>query len=60
MILLLAYISRNAINEKEILEGRYVKLEKAYRGAMADKYKLREELNKLRLSLLIIKRFIDG
>ena len=60
MILLLDYISRNAINEKEISEGRYVKMEKAYRGDMADKYKPREEFTELRLSLLIIKMFIDG
>ena len=60
MILLLDYFSWNAINEKEISEGKYVKMEKAYRGAMANKYKLQKELTELRLSLLIIKRFIDG
>lgn len=59
MILLQDYISKNAITEKEIADGRYSELEKDYREALAEKEKLQNELTERRRRSLMIKRFID-
>ena len=59
MVLLQDYISKNAITEKELADGRYSELEKEYREALAEKEKLQEELTERRRRSLMIKRFID-
>lgn len=59
MILLQDYISRNAITEKELADGRYAELEKEYREALAEKEKLHDELTERRRKSLMIKRFIN-
>ena len=59
MILLQDYISKNAITEKELADGRYSELEKEYREAQAEKVKLQDELTERRRKSLMIKRFID-
>ena len=59
MILLQDYISKNAITEKELADGRYTELEKDYREALAEKEKLQDELTERRRRSLMIKRFID-
>ena len=59
MILLQDYISKNAITEKELADGRYSELEKDYREALAEKEKLQDELTERRRRSLMIKRFID-
>ena len=43
MVLLQDYISKNAITEKELADGRYSELDKDYREALAEKEKLQEE-----------------
>ena len=58
-ILLQDYISKNAITEKELADGRYSELEKEYREAQAEKVKLQDELTERRRRSLMIKRFID-
>ena len=59
-VLLQDYISKNAITEKELADGRYAELEKEYREAQAEKVKLQDELTERRRRSLMIKRFIDG
>ena len=59
MVLLQDYISKNAITEKELADGRYAELEKDYREALAEKEKLQDELTERRRRSLMIKRFID-
>ena len=59
MVLLKDHISKNAITEKELADGRYVELEKEYREAQAEKVKLQDELTERRRRSLMIKRFID-
>ena len=59
MVLLQDYISKNAITEKELADGRYAELEKEYREALAEKEKLQDELTERRRRSLMIKRFID-
>ena len=59
MVLLQDYISKNAITEKELADGRYAELEKEYREAQAEKVKLQDELTERRRKSLMIKRFID-
>ena len=59
MVLLQDYISKNAITEKELADGRYSELEKEYREALAEKEKLQDELTERRRRSLLIKRFID-
>ena len=59
MILLQDYISKNAITEKELADGRYSELEKEYREAQAEKVKLQDELTERRRKSLMIKRFIN-
>ena len=59
MILLQDYISRNAITEKELADGRYSELEKDYREALAKKDKLQDELTERRRRSLMIGWFID-
>ena len=59
MVLLQDYISKNAITEKELADGRYSELEKEYREAQAEKVKLQDELTERRRRSLMIKRFID-
>ena len=59
VILLQDYISRNAITEKELADGRYAELEKEYREALAEKEKLQDELTERRRRSLMIGRFID-
>ena len=59
MVLLQDYISKNAITEKELADGRYSELEKEYREALAEKEKLQDELTERRRRSLMIKRFID-
>ena len=59
MVLLQDYISKNAITEKELADGRYSELEKEYREALAEKEKLQDELPERRRRSLMIKRFID-
>ena len=59
MILLQDYISKNAIIEKELADGRYSELEKDYREALAEKEKLQDERTNRRHRSLMIKRFID-
>ena len=58
-VLLQDYISKNAITEKELADGRYAELEKEYREAQAEKVKLQDELTERRRRSLMIKRFID-
>ena len=48
MVLLQDYISKNAITEKELADGRYADLEKDYREALAEKEKLQGELTERR------------
>lgn len=43
MVLLQDYISKDAITEKELADGRYSELDKDYREALAEKEKLQEE-----------------
>ncbi|MSU05919.1 recombinase family protein [Spirochaetales bacterium NM-380-WT-3C1] len=59
MVLLQDYISKNAITEKELADGRYSELEKDYREALAEKEKLQDELTERKRRSLMIKRFID-
>ena len=59
MVLLQDYISKNAITDNELAEGRYTELEKEYREAQAEKVKLQDELTERRRRSLMIKRFID-
>ena len=59
MILLQDYISKNAIIEKELADGRYSELEKDYREALAEKEKLQDERTNRRRRSLMIKRFIE-
>ncbi|MGN0839781.1 MAG: hypothetical protein ACI4NB_03000 [Candidatus Ornithospirochaeta sp.] len=59
MVLLQDYISKNAITEKELADGRYLELEKEYREALSGKEKLQDELTERRRRSLMIKRFID-
>ncbi|MGN1163718.1 MAG: hypothetical protein ACI4S4_02810 [Candidatus Ornithospirochaeta sp.] len=59
VVLLQDYISKNAITEKELADGRYTELEKDYRGALAEKEKLQNELTERRRRSLMIKRFIE-
>ena len=59
MVLLQDYISKNAITDNELAEGRYTELEKEYREAQAEKVKLQDELTERRRKSLMIKRFID-
>ena len=59
MVLLQDYISKNAITEKELADGRYSELEKEYREALAEKEKFHDELTERRRGSLMIKRFID-
>ena len=59
VILLQDYISKNAITEKELSDGRYAELEKDYRGALAEKEKLQDELTERRRRSLMIGRFMD-
>ena len=59
MVLLQDYISKNAITEKELADGRYSELEKEYREALAEKEKLQDELTERRRRSLMIKSFID-
>ena len=59
MVLLQDYISKNAITEKELTDGRYSELEKEYREALAEKEKLQDELTERRRRSLMIKSFID-
>ena len=42
MVLLQDYISKNAITEKELADGRYLELEKEYREALSGKEKLQD------------------
>ena len=57
MVLLQDYISKNAITEKELADGRYSELEKEYREAQAEKVKLQDKLTERRRRSLMIKRF---
>ena len=59
MVLLQDYISKNAITEKELADGRYAELEKEYREAQAEKVKLQDELTERRRRSLMIGWFID-
>ena len=59
MVLLQDYISKNAIPEKELADGRYSELEKDYREALAKKDKLQDELTERRRRSLMIGWFID-
>ena len=59
MVLLQDYISKNAITEKELTDGRYSELEKEYREAQAEKVKLQDKLTERRRRSLMIKRFIN-
>ena len=59
MVLLQDYISKNAITEKELADGRYSELEKEYRESLAEKEKLQDELTERRRRSLMIKSFID-
>ena len=59
MVLLQDYISKNAITEKELADGRYAELEKEYREALAEKEKLQDELPERRRRSLMIGCFID-
>ena len=59
MVLLQDYISKNAITEKELTDGRYAELEKEYREALAEKEKLQDELTERRRRSLMIGWFID-
>ena len=59
MVLLQDYISKNAITEKELADGRYSELEKEYMEALAEKEKLQDELTERRRRSLMIKSFID-
>ena len=59
MVLLQDYISKNAITEKELADGRYSELEKEYRAALAEKDKLQDELTERRRRSLMIGWFID-
>ena len=59
MVLLQDYISKNAITEKELTDGRYSELEKEYREALAEKERLLDELTERRRRSLMIKRFIE-
>ena len=59
IVLLQDYISKNAITEKELADGRYAELEREYREALAEKDKLQEELTERRRRSLMMKRFID-
>ena len=59
MVLLQDYISKNAITEKELTDGRYSEFEKEYREALAEKEKLQDELTERRRRSLMINRFID-
>ena len=59
MVLLQDYISKNAITEKELADGRYSELEKEYREALAEKEKLQDELTERRRRSLMIGWFID-
>ena len=58
MILLQDYISKNAITEKELADGRYSELEKEYREAQAEKVKLQDELTERRRRSLMIGWFV--
>ena len=59
MVLLQDYISKNAITEKELADGRYSELDKDYREALAEKEKLQDELTERRRRSLMIGWFID-
>ena len=59
MVLLQDYISKNAITEKELADGRYSEFEKEYREALAEKEKLQDELTERRRRSLMIGWFID-
>ena len=59
MVLLQDYISRNAITEEELADGRYSELEKEYREALAEKEKFHDELTERRRRSLMIGWFID-
>ena len=59
MVLLQDYISKNAITEKELADGRYSELEKEYREAQAEKVKLQDKLTERRRRSLMIGWFID-
>ena len=59
MVLLQDYISKNAITDNELAEGRYTELEKEYREAQAEKVKLQDELTERRQRSLMIGWFID-
>ena len=58
MVLLQDYISKNAITEKELADGRYSELEKEYREALAEKEKLQDELTERRRRSLMIGWFV--
>ena len=58
-VLLQDYISKNAIPEKELADGRYSELEKDYREALAEKEKLQDELTERGRRSLMIGWFID-
>ena len=58
-VLLQDYISKNAITDNELAEGRYTELEKEYREAQAEKVKLQDELTERRQRSLMIGWFID-
>ena len=59
MVLLQDYISKKAITEKELADGRYSELKKEYRDALAEKDKLQDELTERRRRSLMIGWFID-
>ena len=59
MVLLQDYISKNAITEKELADGRYAELEKEYREALAEKDMLQDELTERMRGSLMIGWFID-
>ena len=59
MVLLQDYISKKAITEKELADGRFAELEKEYREAQAEKIKLQDELTERRRRSLMIGWFID-
>ena len=59
MVLLQDYISKNAITDNELADGRYTELEKEYREAQAEKVKLQDELTERRQRSLMIGWFID-
>ena len=48
MVILQDYISKNAVTEKGLADGRYADLEKDYREALAEKEKLQGELTERR------------